>query len=493
MSTLYQLKIDPEHARELSIRGASLILLDVPEGTPVGIDHHTFLVGPKFKGVKMVPPGVHAISYTSAGHGSYGPTTAFFVNVRGGEVAGWRWDPAEEVLRKIGEDEIQGIENAVKSFQLDQNLAPYDLTSYPQWRELAGKISCRVLDSVAPIGGNINVFAETLPSGTRENSLAAPQTPAEEALDEILRKSREERGLEGVGEAVLAAEHAGRCFFTELPRLVKRAGLSPTELTAVNLDKSAVLEEVLTHKFDGKEDDFLGEFQFAFLAFLLGHSLQSFDQWKDFVRLIFGCEDAVMGPRFKLFAQFLRIFNAQLAHSLAPVGFAPVRAAVIRIPSCLSSPWNRGELFQTLNSHYYLLFSLQGCSPTSLGVPIVDDLLKDSFLRQLSTSWLRWVTTEAGASVPVEVSEAAQRVAQLLERTLGWECSSVMELYARHSDDDDDDEDRPVVVENVEIADDDVDEDRPVVVENVEVAGDDDDDRPVVVENVEIADVAGVV
>jgi len=32
-----------------------------------------------------------------------------------------------------------------------------------------------------------------------------------------------------------------------------------------------------------------------------------------------------------------------------------------------------------------------------------------------------------------------------------------------------------------------------VVVENVEVAGDDDDDRPVVVENVEIADVAGVV
>jgi hypothetical protein len=35
-------------------------------------------------------------------------------------------------------------------------------------------------------------------------------------------------------------QNSGRCFYTELPRLVKRPGISPSELTALNLDKVSV-------------------------------------------------------------------------------------------------------------------------------------------------------------------------------------------------------------------------------------------------------------
>lgn len=47
----------------------------------------TFLVGPKFKGVKMVPPGTHLVAYNSAsGQGDFGPTTCFFAPIRSGQV-----------------------------------------------------------------------------------------------------------------------------------------------------------------------------------------------------------------------------------------------------------------------------------------------------------------------------------------------------------------------------------------------------------------------
>lgn len=49
----------------------------------------TFLVGPRFQGVKMVPPGPHVISYSAAsGQGDFGPTTSFFLFLASGQVGG---------------------------------------------------------------------------------------------------------------------------------------------------------------------------------------------------------------------------------------------------------------------------------------------------------------------------------------------------------------------------------------------------------------------
>ena len=84
-----------------------------------------------------------------------------------------------------------------------------------------------------------------------------------------------------------------------------------------------------------------------------------------------------------------------------------------------------------------------------LGTPMVEELLADSFLRKLCTNWLRWITTEASGTVgpvPQPLLEAAVAVATVLEKTLGWNCGPVQELYS-----DEDDEDGPVVVEGVEL------------------------------------------
>ena len=56
-----------EQAQWLFSEGAMLVFLDVPPGTEFGVDYNSWAVGEKFKGVKMIPPGIHFVYYR------YGP------------------------------------------------------------------------------------------------------------------------------------------------------------------------------------------------------------------------------------------------------------------------------------------------------------------------------------------------------------------------------------------------------------------------------------
>ena len=68
----------------------------------------SFVVGPKFKGVKMLPPGPHLISYNAAGtSGEFAPTVSFFLYLKPGQVVVRRWDAAAEMLVELAdEDEV---------------------------------------------------------------------------------------------------------------------------------------------------------------------------------------------------------------------------------------------------------------------------------------------------------------------------------------------------------------------------------------------------
>ena len=56
-------EIDQELAKRLLVEGATLIFFDVPVGTEFGIDLKSWNTGNKFKGVKMIPPGIHIVHY----------------------------------------------------------------------------------------------------------------------------------------------------------------------------------------------------------------------------------------------------------------------------------------------------------------------------------------------------------------------------------------------------------------------------------------------
>lgn len=56
-------EMDPQTAKVLFEQGAMFIIMDFPEGAEFSIDYNTWTVGSNFKGVKMIPPGIHFISF----------------------------------------------------------------------------------------------------------------------------------------------------------------------------------------------------------------------------------------------------------------------------------------------------------------------------------------------------------------------------------------------------------------------------------------------
>lgn len=68
--------------------------------------------------------------------------------------------------------------------------------------------------------------------------------------------------------------------------------------------------------YGGEEDLLLAELQFAFIAFLMGQSLEAFLQWKDLINLLLGCAEAPIRTRSQLFTKFIKILYYQLKYGL---------------------------------------------------------------------------------------------------------------------------------------------------------------------------------
>ncbi|CAN4079909.1 unnamed protein product [Withania somnifera] len=254
--------MEAEAALELVKQGATLLLLDVPQNTLIGIDIQIFGSGPNLKSVKMIPPGARFIYYSSSNRegNDFSPIVVFFVDASPSEVIVKKWDPKDERLVILSEEEEGGYAQAVKKLEFDRQLGPYALDLYGDWKRLSNFIRKSTVGSIEPIGGKITIISE---SEMVEN---VPTTAMEKVLAEQL-KSRE------YSKPDKKSPSKG-CYYTSIPRVMKLKGASGQDLTHVNLDKTHILEIILTKQYGGSEDSLLGELQFAFVAFLMGQSLE---------------------------------------------------------------------------------------------------------------------------------------------------------------------------------------------------------------------------
>ncbi|XP_073116266.1 uncharacterized protein [Elaeis guineensis] len=297
------LQMDQETALDLVKNGATLLLLDVPQFTLFGIDTQMFSVGPNFKGIKMVPPGPHFIYYSPSNKegNEFSPTVGCFLTTQPAEVVVRRWHQQDERLMKLSEDEEYRYSDAAKRFEFDQQLGPYALDHYGAWKQLSSYITKNVIERIEPIGGDITIAYE---SGIIDK---APKTAMERRLMDQLRNSK-------FSKNAAKESHKRGCYFTTIPHAVKSRDVFGEELTALNLDKTTLLESILMKDYGGAEDLLLGELQFAFIAFMMGQSLEAFLQWKALVSLLFSCTEAPLRTRTQLFSKFLKVIYFQLKH-----------------------------------------------------------------------------------------------------------------------------------------------------------------------------------
>lgn len=388
--------MDPEVALGLVKHGATLLFLDVPQYTLVGIDTQMFTVGPAFKGIKMIPPGPHFVYYSSSDKewNEFSPVIGFFIYASPSEVIVRKWDPNEERSVKLSEDEEERYSQAVKNLEFDKQLGGYTLNQYGKWKRLSNYITKDVIDRIEPIGGEITVVNESDGNGN------VAKTSMDKALAEQLRESDFSRKVENFPRK--------GCYYTPIPCIIKQKGIQGHQLTSMNLDKTQLLESILMRNYGGSGDLILGEIQFAFIAFVMGQSLEGFFQWKSLVSLFLGCVEAPLHTRSQLFTKFLGVIYHQLKY-----GFQKEHTD--------SGGSNRGA-FVMLDESW---------------------LSSDSFLHHLCKDFFSLVLE--ATTVDGDLLSWTRKMKEMLKDTLGWDFHHRTPTEGAHFDNDD--EFAPVVVE----------------------------------------------
>ncbi|XP_048230769.1 protein AAR2 homolog isoform X2 [Ricinus communis] len=302
----------------------------------------------------------------------FSPIIGFFVDAGPSEVIVRKWVRQEERLVKVSEEEEERFSQAVKSLEFDRNLGPYNLNQYGEWKRLSNYVRKNVIERIEPIGGEITIESE---SGITRSS---PKTAMEKALDEQLRNSKC-----SVSASVDKAEKRG-CYYTSIPHVIKRRGIYSAELTSLNLDKTELLENILVKDYGGSEDLLIGELQFAFIAFLMGQSLEAFFQWKSLVSLLLGCTEAPLRTRSRLFTKFIKVIYYQLKYGLQK-DKAETNDAGVGVSTLLDESW----------------FSA------------------DSFLHQLCKDF--FLLVQDASVVDGDLLTWTRKLKELLESSLGWE------------------------------------------------------------------------
>ncbi|XP_074698838.1 protein AAR2 homolog isoform X2 [Strix aluco] len=298
---------EPELARQLFFEGAAVVVLGVPEGTEFGIDYSAWAVGPRFRGVKMIPPGVHFLHCSAgraAGGRETGPRTGFFLSLQRREVRVLRWDAASEA---VGEAAGEAAAFREHLQEMDPFLGPYPYETLKKWVSLTSFISEAAMKKLQPESGQICAFSEVLP-------VAAGRHTRDRAEQRLPPVDAECRSLaEGMARLPQMKPKAGtEIRFTELPKQTYPDGATPEEITRHSMDLSYALEKVINQRYASRPLELLAELQFAFICFLIGNVYDAFEHWKRLLNILCRSEDAI-GKYQDLYINLISVLYHQLS------------------------------------------------------------------------------------------------------------------------------------------------------------------------------------
>ncbi|KAK0087529.1 hypothetical protein PV325_000779 [Microctonus aethiopoides] len=308
MASNEQLQMNPDIAKFLLERGGTLIVTDVPPGTDFGIDFKSWTTGDNFKGIKMLPPGLHFIHYSavSSEYNEMSPRVGFFHIFHEREFLVKKWDNKDEGIsaEDIDEEVVNRFKCNLKN--LDKFLGPYPYDTWKEWQKLTSKIDDELIKRCQPLCGYVRAALEL--ENCDDNSRPRGS--------EINKKRKRGSGLsiEAQEELLLPTlkpKPGTELRLTELPDKTYPDNATPTEITQHSLDTSYALNIVIEKLKQPLE--IIGELQLSFICFLVGQSLDAFDHWKKLIALICGA-DKLIPNRRAIYIEFLRIIEIQLSH-----------------------------------------------------------------------------------------------------------------------------------------------------------------------------------
>ncbi|XP_045207760.2 protein AAR2 homolog [Mercenaria mercenaria] len=299
--------MDNDTAKVLFHEGATFVLLDMPEGSEFGIDYNSWTTGPKFKGVKMIPPGIHFVYYSAKSCSLGGMRTGFFYNFKQKEVLVKRWDKYNEDISEgpVSPEDRERVASNMK--ELDQYLGPYPYDSYKKWVSLTNHITDDLLSRLQPECGTITSVTqfESPFSNSQMRREAAEKKLSEEGHSEE-EKTNAQKGLPKLTKVA-----GTEMRFTKIPKQRYPKDATPQDITRHSMDSSYMLETLLKSVYSKNNNEILGEIQFAFVCFLIGQVYDAFDQWKRLVHLLCSSE-AALNSHSELFMNLISMLHFQV-------------------------------------------------------------------------------------------------------------------------------------------------------------------------------------
>ncbi|KYN21034.1 PREDICTED: protein AAR2 homolog [Trachymyrmex cornetzi] len=301
------MEIDQNVAQTLLTQGATLVLLDVPVGTDIGIDMKSWNVGQNFKGLKLIPPGIHFVHYSAANEfGELAPRVGFFHDFQKGEFLVKKWDNEKEDVssESVPDEAVQRLKDNLK--ELNRYLGSYPYEILKSWTKLTNDITASVMTRCSPLCGYVRSALELEHCSDASRPRGQESDSKRKNSGRLTAESKEEQMLPN-----LKPKPGTELRLTEIPDRHYPDDATPSEITRHSLDTSYVLD--ITLKKLREPVEIIGEMQLTFICFLAGQSLDAFEQWKKLISLICGADNVI--PQYhSMYMEFLQALEEELSY-----------------------------------------------------------------------------------------------------------------------------------------------------------------------------------
>lgn len=300
-------QIDPEQAKQLfKNHCAILVVEDLPIGSEIGIDLMVHRVGEKFKGIKLIPPGLHFIYASSIDEEKRqtGPRCGFFHEFKTKELLIIKWSRTEEDFDDSFHPSEEYNQRYLANLEdLDRYLGAYSFSCYKNYLNLTDELSPDLVHRLMPEFNRIR----SVPYLVRKGDEHCSQQKTSKRFED--RSEFSEQSL----LPELIPDDRSVINLTKIPSNYTESGhdIASSLVTEYHLDTTMKLEQ--TFPDDSGRKLLLAEFQFVFLTFLLCHVYECFEHWKRILQLICLADSGLKKfPSF--FRKFVHILKSQLDH-----------------------------------------------------------------------------------------------------------------------------------------------------------------------------------
>uniref|UniRef100_A0A5S6QUA1 Protein AAR2 homolog n=1 Tax=Trichuris muris TaxID=70415 RepID=A0A5S6QUA1_TRIMR len=292
--------MSPDEARRLFETGGFLFIPNLPTGFEFGIDYNSWKTGPKFKGVKMIPPGCHFIFVSCSNErGGQAPRIGFFHFFHPQELLVKNWnEETEDLIDETDEEKKGRIQSDLKN--LDQYLGAYPFENYKTWFSLTYLISSALVERLEPQIKRISAQCDLISKEFEELGTSGQRVDRQ---NPVRVRYRDSQGL-----PIMHLKEGSEIRFTPIPS-ADFNNCTTSERTAKSMDLGYALRGMLA-TYDCPKH-LLGELQFAFVCFLVGHVFEAFEHWKLLIDVFCKCEEA-LGELSDFFAEFIMVLHFQL-------------------------------------------------------------------------------------------------------------------------------------------------------------------------------------